>query len=305
MEETLQTIDIKGFKSLFPIEYDAELGDDFFIADITYDRALRMLQYPTRFDGFLGIFCVHGHLSMDINLSTYKVTENSLLFSVPGYIIRVSDVGTDDLKNLRFIVIAVSRGFMSSMRMDFTRLFNESMSVLSNSCIRLEPGELALCSKYMTLAIEIVKNGVTSYKKETIGSLISSVCYFLGGMWADKLSKARRESNPDISARAKLVFDHFLQLVTDNHTSRRNMAFYADKLCLTPKYLSKLVKNVSGRSAPEWIDSFVILEAKNMLKYSEISIKEIVYKLNFPNQSVFYKFFKAHTGLTPSEYRNS
>ena len=147
----MQTIDIKGFKSLFPIEYGAELGDDFFIADITYDRALRMLQYPTRFDGFLGIFCVHGHLSMDINLSTYKVTENSLLFSVPGYIIRVSDVGTDDLKNLRFIVIAVSRSFMSSMRMDFTRLFNESMSILSNSCIRLEPDELALCSKYMTL----------------------------------------------------------------------------------------------------------------------------------------------------------
>jgi AraC-like DNA-binding protein len=102
-----------------------------------------------------------------------------------------------------------------------------------------------------------------------------------------------------------MIFEHFLQLVSEYHTKERNMAFYAERLCLTPKYLSKLVKNVSGRSAPDWIDSFVILEAKNMLRYSDASIKEIVYNLNFPNQSVFYKFFKANTGMTPSEYRNS
>ena len=155
----------------------------------------------------------------------------------------------------------------------------------------------------MSLAVDILK-GSRPYHKESISSLIASVCYFLGGVWADKLSKARRDQGEVISARAKLVFDHFLQLVTDHHVSERNVKFYADKLCLTPKYLSKLVKSVSGRSAPEWIDSFVILEAKNLLRYSEISIKEIVYKLHFPNQSVFYKFFKSHTGLTPSEYRN-
>lgn len=82
------------------------------------------------------------------------------------------------------------------------------------------------------------------------------------------------------------------------------MTFYANKLCLTPKYLSKLVKQASGRSAPDWIDEFVILEAKNMLKYSNMPIKEIVFRLNFPNQSFFYRFFKTHTGMTPSEYRN-
>ena len=68
---------------------------------------------------------------------------------------------------------------------------------------------------------------------------------------------------------------------------------------------TKVVKNFSGKSAPEWIDAYVILEAKNLLKYSDLAIKEIVYRLNFPNQSVFYKFFKARTGMTPTEYRNS
>ena len=83
------------------------------------------------------------------------------------------------------------------------------------------------------------------------------------------------------------------------------MAFYADKLCLSPKYLSKLIKEVSGKPAPEWIDSYVMLEAKHLLKYSNLPIKEIVYRLNFSNQTVFYKYFKAHTGMTPTDYRNS
>ena len=83
------------------------------------------------------------------------------------------------------------------------------------------------------------------------------------------------------------------------------MAFYADQLCLSPKYLSRLIKEVSGKSAPEWIDAYVMLEAKHLLKYTDISIKEIVFKLNFSNQTVFYKYFKAHTGMTPTEYRNS
>ena len=106
------------------------------------------------------------------------------------------------------------------------------------------------------------------------------------------------------SVRVTQLLERFIKLVTEYHNSERNMAFYATNLGLTPKYLSKLIKQASGRSAPEWIDSFVILEAKNMLKYTDNSIKEIVYKLHFPNPSVFYKFFKAHTGMTPSQYRN-
>ena len=140
-------------------------------------------------------------------------------------------------------------------------------------------------------------------KMEALGSLVSSLSYYLGSIWSGRLSEAvHKPQSP--SVKAKYIYDHFLRLVTDYHTTERNMAFYADKLCLTPKYLSKLVKSVSGRSAPDWIDSFVILESKNLLKYSDLSIKEIVVKLNFPNQSVFYKFFKSHTGKTPSQYRH-
>ena len=83
------------------------------------------------------------------------------------------------------------------------------------------------------------------------------------------------------------------------------MGFYARQLCITPKYLTTLIKRISGLSVSEWIDNYVIIEAKTLLKYSTMSIQEIAYCLNFPNQSFFGKYFRSHTGMTPSAYRMS
>lgn len=85
--------------------------------------------------------------------------------------------------------------------------------------------------------------------------------------------------------------------------SERSVTFYAEQLCITPKYFSSLVKKLSGKSAAQWIDNYVILEAKNLLKYSDMSIQEIAYRLNFSTQSFFGKYFKHQTGLSPTQYR--
>ena len=81
------------------------------------------------------------------------------------------------------------------------------------------------------------------------------------------------------------------------------MGFYARQLNITPKYLSSVVKEVSGKTAARWIDESVILEAKTLLKYSGMSIQEIAYSLNFSTQSFFGKYFKQHTGTSPSRYK--
>lgn len=301
MEEILHNISIKRFKSRFPDMPGAALGDDLLIADLRYDKALSVFKYPFRFDGYIIIFCISGRIQLEVNLDAFQVGSNSLVLNVPGNIIRVSGVETDE-RNLHFIVVAMSKSFMSGVRFDFNRLFNESMALFDNPCITLDRSERRLCREYLDLASVLLTSDIQN-KKEAIGALISSISYVLGSIWTGKLTAAERKPHAP-SAKAKNVYDQFLRLVTDYHTSERNMKFYADRLCLTPKYLSKLVKTVSGRSAPDWIDAFVILEAKNLLKYSELSIKQIVAKLNFPNQSVFYKFFKSHTGKTPSQYRN-
>lgn len=298
---TPQTIDIKKMKSMIPPGYASFFGDDFIITDINFraDDA-PILQFPVRFDGFLVMFCVQGNFVVDLNLRSYEIKENTLLVYIPGYIVRLDPVSKS--KDLHIVLVAISRDYLSSLSFDIVQLFKQSMKIMNDPCITLDGSEFDVCRKYFELALEVTTH-VIERKKDALGSLVSSFCFTLVSIWGQKISDARDQRDESQSVRAKMIMEQFLGLVTEYHCSERKMSFYADKLCLTPKYLSKLIKQVSGRSGPDWIDSFVILEAKNMLKYSDLTIKQIVARLNFPNQSVFYKFFKAHTGMTPSGYR--
>jgi YesN/AraC family two-component response regulator len=105
--------------------------------------------------------------------------------------------------------------------------------------------------------------------------------------------------------RADAVFTKFIKLVEENCKHERRVSWYAKQICITPKYLSELVKNVSKRTPNEWIDNYVALELRLILKNSTKSIKEITKEMNFPNQSFLGKYFKEHVGISPSKYRRS
>ena len=297
-----QELDIRQFRTLFPMESILNLDDDFFIAEIVYRKSTVQIDHPCKFDGYLALFCIEGSLDLDVNLTTYHLQSSSFLVTLPGYIIRLSGNEIAD-EHMRCYLVASSKRFMSTIHMDFNRLFNEAMSLMSRPVISLGPKEIDILTKYVDLAVNLANSGLED-PSSAISPLLSSLLYASGALWSKKLTEAS-EVHRSSSIRSKVILENFLSLVRQYHTQQRGMEFYADKMCLTPKYLSKVVKNASGRSAPDWIDSFVILEAKNMLKYSDMAIKEIVQRLNFPNQSVFYKFFKAHTSYTPTEYRNS
>jgi AraC-like DNA-binding protein len=98
------------------------------------------------------------------------------------------------------------------------------------------------------------------------------------------------------------LFTSFYNLVLLHHRESHEVGFYADKLCLTPKYLSTVIKASTGKTAYEWINDYVILEAKALLK-SDMTVQQISDSLSFPNQSFFGQSFKRHTGMSPSEYR--
>ncbi len=85
--------------------------------------------------------------------------------------------------------------------------------------------------------------------------------------------------------------------------TERSVTFYADKLFVTPKHLSAVLKEISEKTAGEWIDLRVILEAKLLLRSTGLNIQEISTKLNFANQSFFGKYFKHLTGMSPRDYR--
>ena len=95
----------------------------------------------------------------------------------------------------------------------------------------------------------------------------------------------------------------FFQLVMSNYKVNRSVTFYANSLCITPKYLTMVVKEVSGKSAKDWITEYMILELKGLLTNSTLNIQEIVEKTQFSNQSSLGRFFRRHTGLSPLQYR--
>lgn len=297
MENTFYNMELRQFKELFTNERQVALGDDFCIVDVRYDDKLMKLQNPVRLDAYLVVFCIKGRVRLSVNMKEFTMEEDQIALMIPGYIGQVVDVDEE----IHYVMVGVSRRFLSMLHLDLNRIFSEGTALLENPCVRLTGEEKEIAQRYLELGKVVLESEVPN-KRECLGSLISSLFYLSEGVFTKRMDLERREAVLR-SNRADDVFNKFLRLLADYHTHERSVSFYADKLCLSPKYFSKLIKTASGRSAPDWIDTYVILEAKNYLKYSDMSIKQIVYQLHFADQPTFTKYFKAHTGLTPAQFR--
>ena len=139
------------------------------------------------------------------------------------------------------------------------------------------------------------------YSAEIIRSMIRTLAYKVCRIIARHVETGASEATS--RSRNEEYFNQFMGVLTRHYMQQRSVGFYAEQLNLTPKYLTTIIRKTSGRTAVQWIDDYVVLEAKNLLKYSTMSIQEISYYLNFPNQSFFGKYFKNHTGMTPTAYR--
>ena len=301
MENTFYNMELRQFKELFTNERQVALGDDFCIVDVRYDDKLLRLQNPVRLDAYLVVFCIKGRVRLSVNMKEFTMEEDQIALMIPGYIGQVVDVDEAMKEAIHYVMVGVSRRYLSGLHLDLNRIFAEGTTLLDNPCVRLSDEEKEIAQRYLELGKIVLESEVPN-KRECLGSLISSLFYLSEGVFTKRMDLARREAVLR-SNRADDVFNKFLRLLADYHTRERSVSFYADKLCLSPKYFSKLIKAASGRSAPDWIDTYVILEAKNYLKYSDMSIKQIVYQLHFADQPTFTKYFKAHTGLTPAQFR--
>lgn len=298
--DELNKISIRRFLHELDDAEKISLDDDICVVDIKgRSRATRM-NFPFRFDGILLIWCIEGELKVSINLTEYDLKDNTLFMCLPGNIFKLNQIVGDE-SGLHYVCMAISKEFASSQKLDMNKVFSTGLSLMDDPRVSMSEEEASFMAVHLETMGRVASSDL-SYKRECLRSLWNSILYVIAGVLDRRKTSDR--SMPS-SNRSRMLFEQFMELVSKYHDRHRNVGFYADKLCLTPKYLSKLIKNATGRSAPEWIDAYVILEAKNLLKYSDNTIKEIVYKLNFPNQSVFYKFFKSRTGMTPSEYRNS
>ena len=279
MEATLQTHSIRQIKEMLPMLDERGISDDFLLCEINREKleenlaVLHLLRYPLRFDGYLCLLCLRGTFTVDINVNSYQIGPESLLLIIPGNIVHFH-INENESEDSHLMMVALSHDFMTEIRFDFNHIFEESINMLENPCVSLTDNQIGIARDFFALARTLLISPAR-FKEAIIRGLLSSLVYLMADIWIHNNIEGRRKEGS--KTRSKLIFTRFLALVTEFHTQERGMAFYAEKLKLTPKYLSKLIKQVSGRSAPDWIDSFVILEAKNLLKYSEHSIKHIVF----------------------------
>ena len=119
------------------------------------------------------------------------------------------------------------------------------------------------------------------------------------------LVKNNNQKEQSCQTHQEEIFQRFISLVNAYSKKERNVSFYADKLCLTPRYLNTIIRQTSQQTVMDWINQSIILEAKVLLKHSNLLVYQISDELNFPNPSFFSKFFKRMTGMTPHEYQFS
>ena len=299
----MRNVSIDSFKDYFKSSQSVAVGDDFCIMNIMASEKVMAFEHPCRFDCYMIVYCVKGAVNLNINLGEHELKAGMLFFNQPGNILRINECMGEAGEDYHYVCVLFSKEFMRDLMLDVNRIFTRNFSFVEHPCIELDTHQDEQLHKHADLMISLARNK-TPFLVECVRSILSSVFYYMAGVWAEKTPSVDPASAKPTSKSSALV-DNFLKLLQEYHTMHRNVGFYAGKLCLTPKYLSRVIRDATGKSAPEWIDSYVILEAKNLLKHSGLAIKEIVFQLNFPNQSVFYKFFKARTGMTPTEYRNS
>lgn len=132
-----------------------------------------------------------------------------------------------------------------------------------------------------------------------VGDIVSALIHYY-----DYLYKKYTSTEGQMKSREREIFDKFIRLVNHSNGENRQLVYFADKMYLSERYLSTVVKQASGVTAKEWIDRATVTEIKVLLKHTDKQISQIADQLNFPNDSFFCKYFKRLTGMTPKEYRD-
>ena len=256
------------------------LSDDLVITTLSADRNTTR-DYPVSIDGFSAIVMMSGEATVSIDMNNYHIRPNNIVFFNPDSIIRTVKCSA----NAAAYVLAFSKSFVNEIQIDLA------------TSLQATPEDVGEIRQLFQLIKAMLRSDKERYRHEIIRTLFTTAFYLITEI-------NQREQPGELKpGRSEVLFNDFTALLQQHSKRERNVGFYAAQLNITPKYLSAVVKEVSGKTAARWIDESVILEAKTLLKYSGLSIQEIAYRLNFSTQSFFGKYFKQHTGFSPSRYK--
>jgi AraC-like DNA-binding protein len=254
--------------------------------------------YPFRTDSYWVVLVMHDSLTIQLNGEEHVLNENSIMI-IPPHTVRQLVSKANDCK---VACVAFTPDFMldtglSQRHIDlFEYLFNSRSTQL-----HLAAEET---SRFLTVITMLYEMNFPSDHHPFTGEMVR---HFFNVFQFQLAGLYHKYSNQQ-----KAVHDHkeellwgFLALLSKHVKTERNLQFYANRLFVTPKYLTQTVKKLSGKTAGKYIDDLVIVEAKNLLRDPSLTIAQVADRLYFSDQFFFSKFFKRYTGITPSDYRKS
>ena len=276
------------------------LGDELVLVDnigISFDTDpvadFVSATYPFKLTFALAMFCLHGFMRVRLNLKEYTLAANDVLVVLPGSIGECLEISAD----MKLAVIGLSDHRLigikeASMSMALLKFFT------STSLMHISQADMEESMHLYHLMRAKLERPDYTYKLEAVTGYLQ-VLFYNGYQW---ISDYNRQQVQRVENRQQQLFEAFLELVRAHHTEHRSMTFYAGELCLTPKYLSQVILEVSDRHATDWIRDYVILDAKALLKSGRYTVQQVGDLLNFSNASFFGKYFKAAVGCTPRKY---
>ena len=259
------------------------------------------LAHPSvKLDGLTLIVLKAGSLDVDVNCDRLCLEPHEALIMPPDttYCICNGDMGVLDA-----YILYVANDFLRNVNISLSTLAQPVMVDRPSPKLVLEPDEERTIMNFIDILHYNASDDSNSRLSVSVASsLVAALFYQLLSFYYKRAEKQDRDS--ELGRRHNYVHQ-FMRLLHLHYTRERSVSFYASKLFISPKYLSLLVKEATGKSATAWIDEFVIMEAKNMLRYSGRNVQQVAYALNFQNQSSFGKYFRHRTGMSPSDYQKT
>lgn len=289
MNKDFKTFSINDISGNFGVSH---IDDDIILYDSL--ETLPLPEKPSRTSGIIVGMCTEGCYTYMADAAKQTVEAGEIMIIYNGQITN----RCKQSNHSKGIGIIMTYDFFQEIAKDVHELSALFLLSRTHPIFKLQPKEVNAVLNYFSLMVEKADDSSNHFRKDVVRLIMSATIYDLSNAIYRVLEiKERGELN------AERIFIDFIRLVETNFKKERRVSWYSNELCITSKYLSEKVKQISGRTPNEWIDNFVILEIRTLLKHTTRSIKQISADMNFANQSFMGRFFRERVGVSPLAYR--
>ena len=300
MNKRIQSVTIDELHKRLPESINAIYRGGYFIAShcgLIDKQVIEIFMSSVRMATTFFVLCKNGEIDITYNQKHYVLKKNSLIVGIPDIVVQINSQSLIDVNAMFF-----KKEFLDGLNVTVDNsLIRIVLYILNNPILELTPSELSDLQHTLS-ELESFANTYEEdiFTKEIIASGIRAFVYKVCRIISLRIE---RSEYARVNNRKYEYFKRFFALLATEYKQHRNVNWYAEQMHLSTKYFTSLIRQVSGRTTVDWINDRVIYEAKNLLLYSEMSITEIAYHLNFPSTSFFSKYFKNIVGINPSEFR--